>query len=81
MRRRGDSAGAADLSTSPSQSPWVQRRLKAQAEASPLAGNSPMASPLMGRRVPEGIVRQPLGPEASKGFYGGKGRGKPKAET
>ncbi|ELU18651.1 hypothetical protein CAPTEDRAFT_73288, partial [Capitella teleta] len=71
-RRRGDLSGY----ESPSQSPWVQRR-KAQAGS---LSSSPMASPLMGRRAPDTIVRQPLGPGETKGFYGGKGRGKPLVE-
>ena len=78
-----------DSGSSPS-SPWVQRRLKAQQEISPLA-HSPGASPRLGRRLADGsipdgappprmadltgVVRQPQGPDGTKGFYGGKGRG------
>ena len=69
----------AELGTSPSGSPWVQRRLKAQQEGSPLTGRSPGTSPRMGRRLLdlEGVLRQPKGPDGTKGFYGGMGRGKP----
>ncbi len=66
--------------TSPSNSPWVQRRLKAAQEQSPLAGNSPGASPLMPRRTglhSDCITREPKGPDGTRGFYDGKGRGKP----
>lgn len=63
---------------SPSQSPWVQRRLKAQ-EGSPLAGNSPGTSPRLGRRFGDGLngveggngfgaTRQPKGPDGTRGF-------------
>ena len=74
----------------------MQRRLKAQ-EASPLAGNSPAASPRLGRRLQdgsipdhaggprmadmEGVLRHPKGPDGSTGFYGGIGRGKPLVES
>jgi len=78
--RRRDSDGSA---SSPS-SPWVQRRLKAQQEKkSPLtSGSSPGTSPLMARRFManmHGVIRQPVGPDGSKGFTAG--RGKPRAET
>jgi la-related protein 6 len=53
-RRRAELSG----NESPSQSPWVQRR-KAQAGS---LSSSPMASPLLGRRAAEGVLRQPLGP-------------------
>lgn len=79
MGRRQDSDGP---SSSPS-SPWVQRRLKAQQEKSPLtSGNSPGTSPLLGRRIManmHGVIRQPTGPDGTKGFS--VGRGKPRAET
>jgi len=65
---------------SPSQSPWVQRRLKAQLEDSPLsANNSPGASPRLGRKEGMGggsegaggwrnVIRQPRGPDGTNGF-------------
>lgn len=74
-------------------SPWVQRRLRAAQQDT---GTSPLSSPLMGRRnidgtiIPgtapkmldmTGVVRQPRGPDGSKGFYGGLGRGKPRSHT
>ena len=74
-RRKKSLDSGAESGSSPS-SPWVQRRLKAAQEMSPLAGNSPGASPLLGRRM-AGIIREPKGPDGSKGFYDGKGRGKP----
>ncbi|XP_064608706.1 la-related protein 6-like [Liolophura sinensis] len=77
-RKRVDYSSGGDSSPS---SPWVQRRIKAAQERSPLAQNgSPRGSPLPGRRNMSnmmGVVRQPLGPDGSKGFYGGKGRGLP----
>lgn len=69
MRRRANSGGN---NTSPegSNSPWVQRRIQASREMSPLAKG------LTGRRI-ENLIRFPRGPDNSgKGFYGGKGRGK-----
>ena len=78
MARRRDSDG------SPS-SPWVARRLKAQQEKSPLATGgtpSPGTSPLMGRRIManmHNVIRQPTGPDGTRGFT--VGRGKPRAET
>jgi len=77
MSRRKNSG--VELGTSPSGSPWVQRRLKAQQlEGSPLAGRSPGTSPRLGRRLLdlEGVIRQPRGPDGTKGFHGGIGRGK-----
>lgn len=61
-------------SPSPGCSPWLQRKLKAQQEAS----ISPMASPRLGRRLldQEGVVRQPRGPDGTRGFHAGVGRGK-----
>lgn len=74
-------------------SPWVQRRLRAAQQDT---NTSPISSPLMGRRnldgtiIPgtspkmldmTGVVRQPRGPDGSKGFYGGLGRGKPRSNT
>ncbi|XP_072051209.1 la-related protein 6-like [Amphiura filiformis] len=74
-----------DGSGSNSSSPWVQRRRLLAAQE----GLSPAGSPLVGRRSidkgslasPEGIVRLPRGPEECGGFYGGKGRGKPRSTT
>ncbi len=82
MRRRKDSRESGGETGSSPSSPWVQRRLKAAQERSPLAGSSPGASPLMGRRMAgmEGVLREPRGPDGTKGFYGGLGRGKPIAE-
>ncbi|XP_046350519.2 la-related protein 6-like [Haliotis rufescens] len=74
-------------------SPWVQRRLKAAQE---LQDRSPVGSPRLGRRNPdgtfamgitpkmldmEGVYRHPKGPDGSHGFYGGIGRGKPRSNT
>lgn len=74
-------------------SPWVQRRLRAAKQETVV---SPLSSPLMGRRnvdgtiIPgtaprmldmTGVLRQPKGPDGSKGFYGGLGRGKPRSNT
>ncbi|XP_064647137.1 la-related protein 6-like [Lineus longissimus] len=80
MRKNRESLS--DREASPSGSPWVQRRLKAAQEMSPLAADgSPVASPLLGRRnlTSEGLIRQPKGPDGTKGFHGGAGRGKPVA--
>ncbi|CAG5135468.1 unnamed protein product [Candidula unifasciata] len=89
MRRGIDSSGG---DSTPS-SPWVQRRLRVAQEK---IGGSPLGSPLLGRRNPDGtlmagsiprmldmtnVMRQPKGPDSSKGFYGGIGRGKPRAST
>ena len=74
-RRKKSLDSGAESGSSPS-SPWVQRRLKAAQEMSPLAGHSPGTSPLLGRRM-AGVIREPKGPDGSKGFYDGKGRGKP----
>jgi la-related protein 6 len=79
MRKNRESLSDRDAAVSPSGSPWVQRRLKAAQEMSPLAADgSPVASPLLGRRnlTSEGVIRQPKGPDGTKGFYGGAGRGK-----
>lgn len=63
---------------SPSQSPWVQRRLKAKENS--LGANSPGTSPMLMRRALEcgteglksldafGILRQPKGPDGTRGF-------------
>ncbi|XP_002741728.1 la-related protein 6-like [Saccoglossus kowalevskii] len=71
-----------------SSSPWVQRRLLAAQDQNVLRseGNSPRSSPLVSRRMVdpaikpcladlEGVIRQPKGPDGSKGFS--LGRGKP----
>lgn len=83
--RRGPAKSDSSVAHSPGCSPWLQRKLKAQQEAgtkSPLVG-SPMASPRLGRRLLdlEGVLRQPKGPDGTKGFYGGLGRGKQKQES
>ncbi len=83
---RRKNSGTVELGTSPSQSPWVQRRLKAQQEAG-IVISSPGASPKLPRRQNdgtvvsgarmlgmEGIRRQPKGPDGTAGFHG---RGKP----
>ena len=57
-------------------SPWVQRRLRVQQDSSPNPGSSPGSSPSLGRRFAEGTLRQPKGPDGSKGFGGGMGRGR-----
>lgn len=79
-RKKYDYSSGGDSSPS---SPWVQRRLKAAQEISPLAGNSPVGSPMLGRRnpdgVPNGVTRHPKGPDGTKGFH--LGRGKPRAST
>ena len=79
-RKRYDYSSGGDSTPS---SPWVQRRLKAAQEISPLAGNSPAGSPMMNRRnpdgVPGGVLRNPKGPDGTRGFH--MGRGKPRANT
>lgn len=79
-RKKYDYSSGGDSTPS---SPWVQRRLKAAQEASPLAGNSPAGSPMLGRRNPDGtptgVTRHPKGPDGTKGFH--LGRGKPRAST
>lgn len=74
MRRRANSGSASNASPAAgdgsSNSPWVQRRIQASREMSPLAkgvGNS---------RKTDSLIRPPRGPEPGKGFYGGKGRGR-----
>lgn len=66
MRRRANSGGMPQT-PEPGSSPWVQRRMQANREMSPLAKG--------GKRI-ESILRTPRGPEPGKGFYGGKGRGR-----
>ncbi|KAK0052037.1 la-related protein 6 [Biomphalaria pfeifferi] len=90
VRRGIDSSGG---DSTPS-SPWVQRRLRVAQEK--ISGGSPLGSPLLGRRNPDGtfvhgsiprmldmtnVLRQPKGPDDTKGFYGGIGRGKPRSST
>jgi len=90
QRRVIDSSGG---DSTPS-SPWVQRRLRAAQDK--MSGGSPLGSPLLGRRNPDGtfvpgtcprmldmtnVTRQPRGPDATRGFYGGIGRGKPRSST
>nr|KAG5695285.1 hypothetical protein BaRGS_028220 [Batillaria attramentaria] len=70
--------------------------LEVNEEGTKDTGTSPVSSPLMGRRnldgtiIPgtapkmldmTGVMRQPRGPDGSKGFYGGIGRGKPRSHT
>ncbi|XP_045215844.2 la-related protein 6-like [Mercenaria mercenaria] len=86
-RKRYDYSSGGDSTPS---SPWVQRRLKAAQELSksPLVGNSPVGSPMLGRKSTDGprkladlggITRQPKGPDGTRGFH--LGRGKPRAST
>lgn len=83
-RKRYDYSSSGDSTPS---SPWVQRRLKAALEMSqsPLVGNSPAVSPMPGRKITDGprklggLLRQPKGPDGSRGFH--LGRGKPRAST
>lgn len=70
MRRRANSGSMPASPPEPGSSPWVQRRMQASREMSPLAKGA------NGKRL-ESIIRAPRGPEAGKGFYCGKGRGKP----
>lgn len=85
-RKRYDYSSGGDSTPS---SPWVQRRLKAAQEMSksPLAV-SPAGSPMLGRRIADGprrladldgVMRQPKGPDGTRGFH--LGRGKPRAST
>lgn len=63
-------------------SPWVQRRLKAAQEISPLAGSTSPGRSANGRRHlldMEGVMRQPKGPDGTIGFH--LGRGKPRSST
>lgn len=63
-------------------SPWVQRRLKAAQEISPLANQgNPGRSPNGRHHLldMEGVVRQPKGPDGTPGFH--LGRGKPRSST
>ncbi|XP_038068219.1 la-related protein 6-like [Patiria miniata] len=64
-------------------SPWVQRR-KLLAAAVP--EGSPAGSPLLARKNvihnndQGALVRSPLGPDGTRGFAAGRGRGRPKSE-
>lgn len=92
MVRRGIDSSGGDSAPS---SPWVQRRLRV-AQEKITASRSPLGSPLLGRRNIDGsfvpgttprmldmtnVLRQPKGPDDTKGFYGGLGRGKPRSST
>ncbi|XP_022105865.1 la-related protein 6-like [Acanthaster planci] len=63
-------------------SPWVQRR-KLLAASAP--EGSPAGSPLLGRKnlmhnnEHESILRSPFGPDGTRGFSIGRGRGRPKS--
>jgi len=65
-RKRYDYSSGGDSTPS---SPWVQRRLKAAGEKSPLAGNQKMVS----------VIRQPKGPDGTTGFI--VTRSKPRSST
>ncbi|XP_069758478.1 la-related protein 6a [Narcine bancroftii] len=60
-----------DSSTTPSGSPWVQRRKQAQGMS---RENAPVASPMLSKKLhnasglPAGVVRLPRGPDGTKGF-------------
>ncbi|XP_074651392.1 la-related protein 6-like [Tubulanus polymorphus] len=73
-RNRADSNEA----VSPGGSPWVQRRLKAAKEISPLVSAiSPSGSPLIQRKGLDDtarITRQPRGPDGTRGFAFGRGK-------
>ncbi|NWI53420.1 LARP6 protein, partial [Calyptomena viridis] len=64
---------SSDSSTTPSGSPWVQRR-KAQTLTQE---KSPVSSPLLVRKIqnadglPVGVLRLPKGPDGTKGFHNG----------
>lgn len=86
-RKQYDYSSGGDSTPS---SPWVQRRLKAAQEMniSPLVGNSPVGSPMLFRKGNDGhgkladlggVIRQPKGPDGTRGFH--LGRGKPRAST
>ena len=94
FRRRSGNIDDKEGNSSPS-SPWVQRRLKAQ-QAGQLQPVSPGASPRLGHRLHDGsydktssprmanmggIIRQPRGPDGTRGFSAGAGRGKPRSDT
>ncbi|XP_067829506.1 la-related protein 6a [Heptranchias perlo] len=71
---------SSDSSTTPSGSPWVQRRKQAQVISHE---NSPVGSPMLSRKVhntgglPPGVVRLPRGPDGTKGFQTLTERSKP----
>ncbi|NWW89201.1 LARP6 protein, partial [Rhynochetos jubatus] len=64
---------SSDSSTTPSGSPWVQRR-KAQTVTQE---KSPVGSPVLARKIqnadglPVGVLRLPKGPDGTKGFHSG----------
>ncbi|XP_064013558.1 la-related protein 6 [Pogoniulus pusillus] len=64
---------SSDSSTTPSGSPWVQRR-KAQTVTQ---AKSPVTSPMLARKIqnadglPVGVLRLPKGPDGTKGFHSG----------
>ncbi|XP_063301781.1 la-related protein 6 [Pelobates fuscus] len=71
---------SSDSSTTPSSSPWVQRRRQAQTVTQE---KSPACSPMLGRKIqnadglPPGVLRLPRGPDGTKGFHSGSERNKP----
>uniref|UniRef100_UPI00398E400B la-related protein 6a n=1 Tax=Pristiophorus japonicus TaxID=55135 RepID=UPI00398E400B len=71
---------SSDSSTTPSGSPWVQRRKQAQVISHE---NSPVGSPMLSRKMhnagglPPGVVRLPRGPDGTKGFQTLAERSKP----
>ncbi|NXX91968.1 LARP6 protein, partial [Centropus bengalensis] len=72
MPRQGTDYSS-DSSTTPSGSPWVQRR-KAQTVT---REKSPSSSPMLTRKIqnadglPVGVLRLPKGPDGTKGFHSG----------
>ncbi|XP_051898425.1 la-related protein 6a isoform X2 [Pristis pectinata] len=71
---------SSDSSTTPSGSPWVQRRKQAQGISHE---NTPVGSPMLSRKMhsagglPAGVVRLPRGPDGTKGFQTLVERSKP----
>ncbi|XP_075431947.1 la-related protein 6 isoform X1 [Ascaphus truei] len=71
---------SSDSSTTPSSSPWVQRRRQAQTVTQE---KSPACSPMLGRKMqnadglPPGVLRLPRGPDGTKGFHNGSERNTP----
>ncbi|XP_072837754.2 la-related protein 6 isoform X1 [Pogona vitticeps] len=68
---------SSDSSTTPSSSPWVQRRRQAQIQEKSPVG-SPIQSPKMQGAVglPVGVLRLPRGPDGTKGFHNNRERNK-----
>ncbi|XP_075391486.1 la-related protein 6 isoform X2 [Tenrec ecaudatus] len=68
---------SSDSSATPSGSPWVRRRRRAEMETQE---KSPGASPLLSRKMqtadglPVGVLRWPRGPDHTRGFHGGHER-------